>query len=348
MGRKPYKNDNLPARMRARKRGQKIWYYYDTGGSPRKEIPLGDDYALAVKKWAELEIDTRPPDEANPTFRTAAERYLREILPRKALATQKDYRRCLPNLYAFFDDPPAPLDEIKPKHIRQYLDLRGQTAKIRANREKALFSLIYNYAREIGYTDATNPCQGVKGFTEKGRDAYIEDAVFAAVWQAAAAPLRDALDLAYLTGQREADLLKMSEADIKGELLEVKQGKTGKKLRIAVTGELALLIDRIKARKQNFSIRPLALLVGEDGQPLTYAKLRGRFDRARTAAAEANPALAEPIRAFRFMDLRAKAATDKTDASGINAAQKQLGHTTITMTGHYVRDRLGEKVEPTK
>ena len=33
--------------------------------------------------------------------------------------------------------------------IREYLDIRGQTAKVRANREKALFSHIYNKAREL-------------------------------------------------------------------------------------------------------------------------------------------------------------------------------------------------------
>lgn len=34
-------------RKRIQKSG-KAYYYFDAGGKPRKEIPLGDDYVLAV------------------------------------------------------------------------------------------------------------------------------------------------------------------------------------------------------------------------------------------------------------------------------------------------------------
>ncbi|MDQ3565371.1 MAG: integrase, partial [Pseudomonadota bacterium] len=66
------------------------------------------------------------------------------------------------------------LEQIQPVHIRQYLDSRKQ-APVRANREKALFSHIWNKAREWGYTDKPNPCQGVQGHKESGRDIYVED-----------------------------------------------------------------------------------------------------------------------------------------------------------------------------
>jgi len=52
---------------------------------------------------------------------------------------------------------------------------------------------------------------------------------------------------------------------------------------------------------------------------------------------------------FQFRDLRAKAGTDKTEAAGdIRAAQLQLGHASLAMTQHYVRERKGDKVEPTR
>jgi hypothetical protein len=105
-------------------------------------------------------------------------------LPTKAPLTQRDNLIQLSKLCKFFDAPPAPLDEITPQHIRQYLDWR-KTAPVRANREKALLSHIFNKARDWGYTAAPNPCAGVKGFTERGRDAYIEDAIYKAVWDAA-------------------------------------------------------------------------------------------------------------------------------------------------------------------
>jgi len=48
-------------------------------------------------------------------------------------------------------------------------------------------------------------------------------------------------------------------------------------------------------------------------------------------------------------DLRAKAGTDKFEASGdILQTRDQLGHTTVVMTEHYIRNRIGKKVSPTK
>jgi hypothetical protein len=54
MGRRPTKPGSIP-RLRERKRGSTIYYLYDTGGKPRKEIPLGTDYGLAILEYAKLE-----------------------------------------------------------------------------------------------------------------------------------------------------------------------------------------------------------------------------------------------------------------------------------------------------
>lgn len=323
--------------MRARKRGEKVYYFYDTGGKPRREIPLGSDYPMAVKAWAELEVDAKPRHVNVVTFRYVAARYTREIIPTKALRTQRDNLIELAKLYEFFDNPPAPIEQIQPIHIRQYLDWR-QGSPVRANREKALFSHIWNKSREWGYIALPNPCQGVKGFKETGRDVYVEDAEYKRVWVAADQPTRDAMDLAYLTGQRPSDTLRFKETDIRDGMLMVTQSKTRKKLRIAVNGQLKEVIDRIIARKRTYKIRSLALICKENGQELTAHALRSRFDRARQHAGVN----------FQFRDLRAKAATDKADAKDIRQAQLQLGHETITMTEAYIRNRLGDKVDPTK
>lgn len=149
--------------------------------------------------------------------------------------------RELAKLLEFFDDAPSPpLNAIEPMHVRQYLDWRQ--AKVRANREKALFSHIWNYAREKGHTNKTNPCAGIKGNKESGRDVYIDDRLYKVVWDAAEQPLRDALDLAYLVGQRPADTLKAMKSDIVDGALKIQQNKTGKKIRFSIIGELLLLI----------------------------------------------------------------------------------------------------------
>ena len=118
-----------------------------------------------------------------------------------------------------------------------------------------------------------------------GRDVHVEDDVFAAVYKDADAPTRDAMDLAYLTGQRPADTLNFDKRYINSsDELEVQQSKTKKKLRIAVERELAELIERIRARKRGYKVLSTALVVNESGQRLTPDALRSRFDKARAAA----------------------------------------------------------------
>ncbi len=362
MGRRPTRWLNLPLGVRARKqRSGKIYYYFDTGGNPRKEIPLGSDYPMAVKKWAELEIAVKQRAYHDLiTFRYVAERYISEVIPTKATRTQQDNFKELKQLLAFFDKPPVPMDVIQPVHIRKYLD-RRKSSPVRANREKALFSHIWNKAREWGLTDKPNPCAGIKGFKETGRDHYVEDDAYQAVWNAADQVTRDAIDLAYLTGQRPADALKLRSVDLRDEFLHFTQHKTKKKLRISEVGELAQVLHRIRARKMiGFS-----LLYMEKGEPLLKDALRYRFDKARSYAiqtvieegqklgtpeAKARAAeLAESIKKYQFRDLRAKAGTDKAESAGdIREAQKQLGHSSLMMTEHYVRGRRGDEVKLTR
>lgn len=345
MGRRPTVNLNLPRGLRARpKAGGKIYYYLDTGGKPRREIPLGSDYVAAVQKWAELTANAPGP---STTFKDVADRYQREVLPLKAPRTRKDNLTELDNLLAFFNDPPIRFESIQPMHVRQYLDWRGKTAKVRANREKALLSHIWNFAREKGITDLPNPCRGVKGFTETGRDHYVDDEIYRLVYEAASQSLRDALDLAYLTGQRPADVLKMSATDISDGMLRVKQNKTGASLRMQITGnDLGVLLERIAKRKREKKVSDIALICGANGMRMTASALDNAFDRARDKAAKKNPDHATRIKAFQFRDLRAKAGTDKADEHGLMAAQRQLGHASTKMTEHYVR--MGPVVTPTR
>lgn len=302
-------------------------FYHVTSTAPRKWTPLGRDRARALLDWARIE--GTEPDPNVRTFEVIALRYECEVMPSKAARTQKDNLKELDRLRAVFGA--VLIENIKPHHVRAYLDKRGQTAKARANREKALLSHVFNKAREWGYTDAPNPCQGVKGFTEAGRDRYVTDAEFQAVHAKADATLRDAMDLALLTGQRPADVLKMKREHIRDGALFVAQNKTGAKRAIEIVGELAQVLERIAARKRE---RLSAFLIQDDnGRPLTLLALRGRFDKARKAAGVA----------FQFRDIRAKTASDTGDLAH---SQRLLGHKTRDMTEHYVRERVGQRVRP--
>ena len=243
--------------------------------------------------------------------------------------TQRDNLKELDRLRSVFG--PVLIENIKPHHVRAYLDKRGQTGKARANREKALLSHVFNKAREWGYTDSPNPCQGVKGFPELGRDRYVTDAEFEAVRAKADPTLRDAMDLALLTGQRPADVLKIRRADIRDGAIFVAQNKTGAKRAIEIVGELAVVVDRILTRPRE---RYSELLIQDDnGRPLSLLALRRRFDRARRAAGVH----------FQFRDIRAKTASDTGDLAH---SQRLLGHKNRDMTEHYVREHVGQRVRP--
>lgn len=116
MGRKATVNLNLPTGMRARKRKKKgeviIWYYYDTGGKPRKEILLGNDYIIACQKWAELSLEKL--DKSHKiTFVQAAQRFKLEKMPLKKKKTQMSYRSSMKQLLLFFGGSnPVALEDI--------------------------------------------------------------------------------------------------------------------------------------------------------------------------------------------------------------------------------------------
>lgn len=323
MGRKRTAHHHLPPRMHLKK-GR---YYHVTTTLPRKWTPLGDDLNEARKKWAELECEKVFADDK--TFSCIGHRYMREVLPTLKPNTQRDYTQYFKLLDAVFGS--LVIDTIRPYDIAEYLRVRGETSKVRANREKALFSTIFNHARAWGYTDITNPCIGIKGHKEKSRDRYVSDDEYAAVWACAHPTVQDAMDLALCTGQRPADVLKFNVTDIADGSLSLTQNKTGKKLRIAIEGELAEVIDRILSKPRDKVNK--SLLQDPDGQRLSYFALRSRFDKAREIAGVN----------FQFRDLRAKTATDTND---LGHAQRLLGHKNRTTTEIYTRDRIGDFVKP--
>lgn len=217
-----------------------------------------------------------------------------------------------------------------------------------ANREVSLFSHIWNWARGKGVTDLPNPCEGIRRNKEFGRSTYVEDDLFEAVYRHADASLRDALDLAYLTGQRVGDVWSMDLRQVTPRGLVITQAKSSNKVTMEITGELAALLERIAKRKSeklpNGRSKPYStrLVVNESGLALGRAALRYRFDKAREAAGVAKGD-------FQFRDLRAKAGTDKADsANDIREAQAQLGHSSVTTTEIYVRKKRGAKATPTR
>lgn len=325
MGRKRQGNHDLPPRLHMK--GARYYYVTFVDGK-RHWLALGDDRVEALRRWAELE--GRGLDSDIKRFDIIAARFQRDEFPRLSPRTQHDYERAIRNLMPVFGN--MPIDAIRPVHIVEYLRKRGEASKVQANREIATFSTIFNRAREWGFTQGTNPCEGVRRHREEARSRYVTNEEYLAVWERADDATRDAMDIALLTGQREGDVLKILVSDIRAGVLHIRQNKTQTPLRIPVVGELEEVVSRILARPQRMAAY---LIQTGNGQSLTADALRKKFRKAKDAAEVE----------FQFRDLRAKAATD---VESLERAQKLLGHKTRGMTEDYVRNRLGELVMPLK
>jgi integrase len=337
-------------RIRARKKGEPwVWYYYngrDADGN-RKEISLGSDIDQARIEWARLEHKAAP--KLTHLMGSLFDRYEEKIIPGKKPRTQQDNLKELKQLRKAFEN--APIESITPQVVALYRDTR--TAKVRANREIALLSHMFTIAREWGLTDKANPCFGVRRNKEKPRDYYAGESVWNAVYAEAMQELKDAMDLAYLTGQRPADVLKTAATDLNNGFLMVGQGKTEKRLRICLADDgaqskLSIFIDALLERKLENGIKTSILITNASGLRMSQQMLRNRWDEAREkaaikASAKGDSLLAANILEFQFRDIRPKAASEIE----LDHASRLLGHSKVEMTKKVYR-RVGEIVKPTK
>lgn len=348
-------NRDLPPRLLRRVHKRKngdLWvsYYYngrdETG--KRREIPLGRDLDEARHEWARLERTVLP--KALCLMKDVFQRYTDSIIPGKSKRTREDNIKEMLRLQAAFGE--APIDAITTAVVAQYRDAR--TAKVRANREIALLSHVFTIAREWGLTDKANPCFGLRRNKEKPRDYYANESVWAAVYAEASRELRDAMDLAYLTGQRPADTLKAATSDVSKDFFSVRQGKTDKHLRIRLTiGEemtgLGLFIEELMERRRLSGIRGSRLITNKQGLRMSMPMMNNRWVEARDTAASKAAAggdleLGTLIREFQFRDIRPKAASEIED---LTQASRLLGHSKEKTTKDIYR-RIGEVVSPTK
>lgn len=228
-----------------------------------------------------------------------------------------------------FGNPPAPLDKIEPRHIKQYLEWRKKTPAA-ANIDISVFNTIWNYARECGYTNKTSPSQGIKKYSIKFRDVYAEDFVLEKIYQCANQLMKDIIDTAYLLGQRPVDLCNIHKSHIHNNILHITQQKTGKKVRFEIVGKFKEIVER---RLTNSDW----LFLNHYNRKLTAATLSNYFKELRKKAMKQFPELANEIAKIQIRDMRAKAATDISLFANSEQAQKNLGHTSQKMTQHYIR-----------
>lgn len=284
------KKDGLPARV-YRKHG--AYYYVDYA---RKWHRLGKTEAEMYRRLGEV-LDGR-----GDTISQVLARYERDVLPKKAASTQKVQRRQLGYLREVFGA--MRLGDVKRKHIARYLDQRSSPTQ--GNREIALLSHAYTKAIRWGLAD-DNPCRQVERNKEKPDDRYITDTEFMAVYRLAPGPVRDAMAIAYITGQRQADVLSLSRSQLSDDGIEFKQAKTGARVLVEWTPALRKAVNRSLGRRGVESMR--WVILSERGQRYTSSGFQTAWQKLMRKAVEAG-AISER---FTFRAIRAKARSDGDD-----------------------------------
>ena len=283
-------------------RGKSAFEYRPASGGAIRLCALGVKQHVVLTRYGEekakLEMKTGSMAELVEEF--LASPAFREL----SMASQKKYIKNASKTIAVFGKMQA--SKIKPEHIRQYMDKRGQKAQVTANREHSFMSKVFSWGYERGKVTG-NPCRGVKKFTETARSRYITDAEYDAIYRHADDTLKAVMEISYCCAARVSDVLTLKREQELPEGLYIKQGKTGKEQIKGWTDRLHRAVELAKSAQETKSFG--RIVANKKGQEIPYDTFRGYWNRAKKKAQAEDPSLNVD---FTFHDIKAKAITDWT------------------------------------
>jgi integrase len=278
---------------------------------------LGPDYAEALLEYARIRSAPAAGGMAKLIDKALAhhgKKVKKNTLDQYTIAADR-----LKVIFAEFE-----LRQVQQKHVAAVKMSLSDTPNM-ANRILSFLRIVFSYAVEWQLVDS-NPCIGIRRHEERKRDRYITDREFEALMANCSDSMRVIFEMCYLTGQRIGDVLKIRLADISDAGIEFRQEKTGAKLIVSMTPDIAEVVARAKALPRK--VRGMTLFCGRGGKPVLYEVAKQAFAAAREAAGVADVTI---------HDLRAKSLTD-ADGEGKDA-QKLGGHTDARMTARYLRGK---------
>lgn len=266
---------------------------------------------------------------------------------KKAITTQRDYRSCSNKIKNVFGEYHP--DQIKIHHVRKYMDNRGTSSEIRANRELSFFTVMMAWGMERAKVKH-NPCKGIKRYQEKARDRYVTDDEYKAVYNLAIPNLKAAMEISYLCAARQRDVLDLKRDDMLEQGLFIEQNKTGKRQIKEWTPRLRIAVDL--ALSQPSKIDTNVIIHTPAGSAYTSSGFKSIFRRTldkalgirRVRSNETPDEIKRRLKAFNkkypkvlhdsytFHDLKAKGISDYD-------GDKQLysGHKTYSQMQRYNR-----------
>src|SRR3990167_95102 len=250
---------------------------------------------------------------------------------RKRPKTQAGYRESWKTIAKVFAEVDA--KKVQQKHVRAYMDKRGESGEVAANRDISLLHNVFAHAFERSKVKQ-NPCIGVKKFPEFSREKYIEDDEYYPFLEKSTPLIQLFMELSYLPGSRGQDVRMITLPDLREKGIYIRQGKTGKKqikewtprLQDAVEAAKAMRLEVLKKLKGKVASQ--YLIVNKFGQPYSESGLKSVW-----AANKKRIKLRYDIKIdWTYHDIKAKGISDFDGDK-----QNFSGHKTARQAGDYDR-----------
>ena len=314
-------------------KGRYIYKPYLGKGEFGQEIVLASGDAPLSKVHREHE---RAQGQGEYTLKWLIKKYLgSKQFYEKADRTQKDHKYYAENLFKqplangqLFAD--VRLSTINQRTIRKYLDTKE--AKVTANKHVKFLKTVFSWGRERYANVKTNPCVGVKLYSEPHRERYIEDWEYELLLNSSTSEYIPVfMEIAYLCRARWSEIATLKHDNVREDGVFLKRTKGSK-------NELTLWSPRLREavqKAQNFNRLRFShhLIHDKDGSPIRYSAFQSAWRRLMLKAL--SNGLEER---FTFHDIKAKGVSDHEI--------KFSGHKTERMK--HVYDRKLAEVKSTK
>ena len=317
-------------------------YYYAWKGGPAIKADYGT--AAFVQEFHDHHKTRRQPDET--TIASIITHYKATELPTLKPSTRKDYIRYITLIENKFGSMPlAALAEHGARAVfkdwRQSMASKPRKADLAWSVLQRIFSVALDDERIT-----RNPCEAGGRLAESGtrKEIVWTAAEKAKLAKHAPAHIYEAFLVAWWTGQRQGDLLRLTWSHYDGQHIRLKQGKGDRRVTIKVSKELKAILDRKRAALVGKEISSLTILTTERGTAWTESGFRASW-RKVLAREEIG------IEGKTFHDLRGTFITEaRRSGSSIEDIADMSGHSITDvksiLEAHYLAtdERAGNSV----
>jgi integrase len=313
------------------------YYFVDRHNKWHRLCALSEGEAKMLRELAKLkDAPTGHPGSMKELIGIWRTKRLAKYAP----STRDDYELLLPKIEMAFEG--FDVADVHPADVQDFLDQWADKPR-QANKYRHVLSMMFKMACAPLRLRRDNPCDQVDTFDTEGRTRYIEDAELLKIRHGAMIGKDNrkvasgeiivcAIDLAYLTFQRQAEIRGLKWADMDDEWINFQPGKTKSSTGARVRWRRTAAINEVLERARTFGkIGSMYVIHTLKGGKYTKSGIYTAWKRAceRAKVLDAN-----------FHDLRGKAQTD-AKAAGYTMEQIQNGatHASVTTTEGYIKRR---------